>query len=73
MTIPLVVTHLGGATAADYSGPPSSLTFAAGRTRFTFGVKATDDSHADAGESVQPRVRDAAGRVRAGRAPDGGP
>ena len=44
MTIPLVVTHLGGATAADYSGPPSSLTFAAGRTRFTFGVKATDDS-----------------------------
>ena len=53
VTIPLVVTHLGGATAADYSGPPSSLTFAAGRTRFTFGVKATDDSHADAGESVR--------------------
>ena len=62
VTIPLVVTHLGGATAADYSGPPSSLTFAAGRTRFTFGVKATDDSHADAGESV---------RIGFGTLPDG--
>ena len=51
--IPLAVTHLGGATAADYSGVPSSLTFAAGRTRFTFGVTATDDSHADGGESVR--------------------
>ena len=51
--IPLAVTHLGGATAADYSGVPSSLTFAAGRTRFTFGVEATDDSHADGGESVR--------------------
>ena len=51
--IPLVVTHLGGATAADYSGPPSNVTFVAGRTRFTFGVEATDDSHADGGESVR--------------------
>ena len=51
--IPLAVTHLGGATAADYSGVPSSLTFVAGRTRFTFGVEATDDSHADGGESVR--------------------
>ena len=62
VTIPLAVTHRGGATAADYSGPPSSLTFAAGRTRFTFGVKATDDSHADAGESV---------RIGFGTLPDG--
>ena len=60
--IPLAVTHLGGATAADYSGPPSSVTFVAGRTRFTFGVEATDDSHADAGESV---------RIGFGTLPDG--
>ena len=60
--IPLVVTHLGGATAADYSGVPSSLTFVAGRTRFTFGVEATDDSHADGGESV---------RIGFGTLPDG--
>ena len=60
--IPLVVTHLGGATAADYSGPPSNVTFVAGRTRFTFGVEATDDSHADGGESV---------RIGFGTLPDG--
>ena len=60
--IPLAVTHLGGATAADYSGVPSSVTFAAGRTRFTFGVKATDDADADDGERV---------RIGFGTLPDG--
>ena len=53
VTIPLAVTHRGGATAADYSGVPSNVTFTAGRTRFTFTVTATDDADKDGGESVQ--------------------
>ena len=53
VTIPLVVTHLGGATPGDYEGLPSSVTFwTTGRSR-TFTVRATDDSDVDGGESVQ--------------------
>ena len=43
----------GGATAADYSGVPSNVTFTAGQTRRTFTVTATDDADKDGGESVQ--------------------
>ena len=53
VTIPLTKTHRGGATAADYSGVPSNVTFTAGQTRQTFTVTATDDSDKDGGESVQ--------------------
>ena len=53
VTIPLVVTHLGGATPGDYEGLPSSVTFwTTGRSR-TFTVRAIDDSNVDGGESVQ--------------------
>ena len=53
VTIPLVVTHLGGATTGDYEGLPSSVTFwTTGRSR-TFRVTAIDDSDMDGGESVQ--------------------
>ena len=53
VTIPLTKTHRGGATAADYSGVPSNVTFTAGQTRRTFTVTATDDADTDGGESVQ--------------------
>ena len=53
VTIPLTKTHRGGATAADYSGVPSNVTFTAGQTRRTFTVTATDDPDKDGGESVQ--------------------
>ena len=53
VTIPLTKTHRGGATAADYSGVPSNVTFTAGQTRRTFTVTATDDADKDGGESVQ--------------------
>ena len=53
VTIPLTKAHRGGATAADYSGVPSNVTFTAGQTRQTFTVTATDDSDKDGGESVQ--------------------
>ena len=53
VTIPLVVTHLGGATPGDYEGLPSSVRFwTTGRSR-TFTVRAIDDSNMDGGESVQ--------------------
>ena len=52
VTIPLVVTRVGGATTADYSGVPASVTFGANETRKTFTVMAVDDTTDDAGESL---------------------
>ena len=52
VTIPLVVTRVGGATGADYSGVPSSVTFGANETRETFTVMATNDTVDDDGESL---------------------
>ena len=53
VTVRLTKTHLGGATAADYAGVPSSVTFAAGETEKTFIVMAVVDTADDDGESVQ--------------------
>ena len=52
VTVPLTTTHRGGATGADYSGVPASVTFGANVTRKTFTVTATDDSADDNGESL---------------------
>ena len=52
-TIQLTSTRLGGATPGDHSIVPPSLTFAAGETRKTFNLVATDDNEDDDGESVQ--------------------
>ena len=51
VTIPLTKTHRG-ATAADYSGLPGSVTFGASETEKTLTVTATDDSADDDRESV---------------------
>ena len=53
VAIPLTVTNQNGATAADYSGVPTSVTFNAGETFKTFDFAATDDVPADTGESVR--------------------
>ena len=53
VTIPLTKEHLGGATAADYSLNPASVTFGADRMETTFDVTATPDTDADGGESVR--------------------
>ncbi len=45
-------THHGGASNADYSGVPSSVTFVSGETSRTFEVAAADDEANDDGESV---------------------
>ena len=52
VVIPITKTNNDGATAADYSGVPTSLTFSSGQTAQTFTVTATDDSDEDDGESV---------------------
>ena len=53
VTIPVTTDPQGGASSADYSGVPRSVTFAAGETEQTFTVTATEDTVDDDGESLQ--------------------
>ena len=53
VTIPIVATGQGGATSADWTGIPASLTFGAGQSSKTFTVTAVEDGAADEGESVE--------------------
>ena len=53
VTILLTATPEGGATAADWSGVPESITFAADETSKTFTMTARSDSFDETGESVQ--------------------
>ena len=52
VAIPLTKTNQGGATSADYSGVPTSVTFDAGDTSKTFTFTAAQDTADDDGESV---------------------
>ena len=52
VTIPITATGQGGATSADYSGVPASLTFGAAETSKHFTFTATSDAVEDGGESV---------------------
>ncbi len=53
VVIPLTKTNQGGASSADYSGVPASITFNSGDTEQTFSFSATSDSVDDDGESVK--------------------
>ena len=53
VVIPLTATVQDGATGADYSGVPESVTFESGDTSKTFTFEATDDALDDDGESVK--------------------
>ena len=53
LTIPLTVTAQGGAEAADHTGVPTSVSFAAGATATSFVVVAVDDALDDDGEAIQ--------------------
>ena len=53
--IPITATGMNGATSADWTGVPNSLTFSAGETSKTFRVMAYDDTVEDSGESVELR------------------
>ncbi len=55
VTLYLDLAHQGGATGADYSGVPDSLTFASGETRREFAVTAVDDTEDDDGEAIELR------------------
>ena len=53
VTVPLTVTDQDGASPADYSGMPSSVTFDSGEVLKTFIFSATQDDVDDDGESVK--------------------
>ena len=58
LTVPLFTPeHQGGASADDYSGVPSSVTFQRGQTQASFTVRASEDSDDDDGESVLIQFR----------------
>ena len=53
LNIPLIIADLGGATSADYTGVPASLTFESGDTEKEFTFLATQDTEDDDGEGVR--------------------
>ena len=53
VTIPITATNEGGATNADYSSVPNSVTFESGDTSKTFTFTATQDTIDDDGERVK--------------------
>ena len=53
VAVPITKTNRDGATAADYSGVPASITFNSGDTSKTFTFTATQDTLDDDGESVK--------------------
>ena len=53
VVIPIETANQGGASAADYSGVPQTVTFNAGDTSRTFTFTAAHDTLDDDGESVR--------------------
>ena len=54
LTIPLVVTHQGGATVADYTpGIPPDVTFAVGQSEASFSMRAIPDGKRETGEGLR--------------------
>ena len=66
VAIPLTKTNQGGATSADYSGVPATVTFNSGDTSKTFDFTATADAVDDDGESVRLGFGTLPARVSAG-------
>ena len=53
VTIPLLVTHMGGATTADYEGLPASVTFGVGESEAAFDMHAFQDQMTETGEGLR--------------------
>ena len=66
VVIPLAAMEQDGASSADYSGVPQSVTFNSGDTSKSFTFMATDDDVGDDGESVLLRFGTLPSRVNAG-------
>ena len=61
VTIPITKSNQNGASDADYSGVPASVTFNSGETSKSFTFTAAQDTVDDDGESVDLGFRHAAG------------
>ena len=70
VTVPIAVTHSNGATAADYTVLPASLTFNTGETAKSFAFNAVQDSVDDDDESVTLAFGALPARVTAGANPE---
>ena len=66
VTIPVTATEQDGASAADYSGVPTNVTFASGETEKTVTFTAAQDTDNDDGESVKLGFGTLPDRVTAG-------
>ena len=66
VTVPLTVMDQDGASPADYSGVPASVTFAPGEMSRTFTFSATQDEVDDDGERVKLTFGTLPARVSAG-------
>ena len=53
VTLPVETSNIGGASASDYSGVPSSVTFSSGDTEQSFSISATQDMVDDDDETVE--------------------
>ena len=58
VTIPITTTDQDGASSADYSGVPASVTFNADDTEVDINFTASSDSDNDDGESVKLSLRE---------------
>ena len=70
VTIELDDVHQGGASDADYTGVPESITFNEGETRKTFTFEAKPDTVDDDDESVLIRFDSPPARVNRGSKPE---
>ena len=68
--IPLILTNQGGASDADYSGVPTSVTFNSGEMSKSFTFTAADDGEDDDGESVKLTFGTPPEGVNAGSVPE---
>ncbi len=66
VTVPVTATNQDGASADDYSGVPTNVTFASGETEKTVMFTATQDTENDDGESVKLGFGNLPDRVSAG-------
>ena len=53
VTIPLLWTHMGGATTEDYEGLPPSVTFGVGESEAAFDMHAFQDQMTETGEGLR--------------------
>ena len=66
VTIPITKSNQNGASDADYSGVPASVTFNSGETSKSFTFTAAQDTVDDDGESVELGLGTLPARVTAG-------